>query len=191
MDKGTSCVCYFGGDPSPQLLHSLHTSRLAAARKDRKILRFCWETNGTMSSYLLEKILEVALESGGCVKFDLKAFHPSLNIALCGRGNEQTKANFELAAKWTRKREDPPLIVASTLLVPGYVEREEIYELAKFIASLDSDIPYSLLGFYPHFYFNDLPCTSHRHAQGCREAAYEAGLKRVRIGNIHLLGRDY
>ncbi len=191
VDKKTSCVCYFGGDPSPQLLHSLHASRLAIAQKDKKILRFCWETNGTMNSRFLEEILDIALESGGCVKFDLKAFHSSLSVALCGRSNDQTKINFELAAGWIKKRTDPPLVVASTLLVPGYIEKEEVYHTAKFIASLNPEIPYSLLGFFPHFYFRDLPPTSRRHAEECKEAALEAGLKRVRLGNIHLLGKDY
>jgi pyruvate formate lyase activating enzyme len=191
VDERTSCICYFGGDPSPQLPHSIHASRLALAQRRNKILRVCWETNGSMNSRFLEEILEIALESGGCVKFDLKTFHSNLNVALCGRPNEQTKANFELAAKWTKKRKDPPLVMASTLLVPGYIEKEEVHQIAKFIASLDPEIPYSLLGFYPHFYFEDLPRTSRRHAQECRQAASEAGLKRVNVGNIHLLGKDY
>ena len=191
VDRKTSCVCYFGGDPSPHLLHSIHSSRLAQAQKEKKILRFCWETNGTMNSRFLEEILDMATESGGCVKFDLKAFHSSLSIALCGRSNEQTKINFELASAWIKKRKNPPLVVASTLLVPGYVERDEVYQIAKFIASLNPDIPYALLGFYPHFYFRDLPVTSRRHAEECQEAALEAGAKKVRIGNLHLLGNDY
>lgn len=191
VDERTSCVCYFGGDPSPHLLHSIHSSRLALAQGEKKILRFCWETNGTMNSRFLEEILDIALESGGCVKFDLKAFHSSLNLALCGRSNEQTKKNFELASSWIKKRKEPPLVVASTLLVPGYVERSEVFQIAKFIASLDPDVPYALLGFYPHFYFKSLPVTSRRQAEECRAAALEAGLKRVRIGNIHLLGDDY
>ncbi|NIM89714.1 MAG: radical SAM protein [Candidatus Aminicenantes bacterium] len=191
VDDRTSCVCYFGGDPSPHLPHSIHSSRLALAQKEKEILRFCWETNGTMNSRFLEEILDIALESGGCVKFDLKTFHSSLNTALCGRSNEQTKANFELAATWTKKRKEPPLVVASTLLVPGYVDRQEVYQIAKFIASLDSNLPYALLGFHPHFYCRDLPVTSRRQAQECQEAALEAGLKRVRIGNLHLLGNDY
>ncbi|MFB0565847.1 MAG: radical SAM protein [Candidatus Aminicenantaceae bacterium] len=191
VDEKTSCVCYFGGDPSPHLPHSIHSSRLAKARSNKKILRFCWETNGTMNSRFLEEILSIATESGGCVKFDLKAFHPDLNTALCGRSNSQTKLNFELAAGWIKKRKEPPLIVASTLLVPGYVEREEINQIAKFIASLNPDIPYVLLGFYPHFHFKDLPTTSRRHAEECKEAALAAGVKRVRIGNVHLLGSDY
>jgi len=191
VDRMTSCICYFGGDPSPQILHSIHTSRLATARKNKKVLRVCWETNGTMNSRYLEEILEIALESGGCVKFDLKTFHESLNVALCGQSNDQTRSNFELAAKWIQKRKDPPLVVASTLLVPGYIEREEVFQIAKFVADLDPDIPYALLGFHPHFYFRDMPVTSRRHAEECREAADQAGLRNVRIGNVHLLGKEY
>jgi hypothetical protein len=37
----------------------------------------------------------------------------------------------------------------------------------------------------------DLPVTSRNHAEACREAALEAGLKKVKIGNIHLLGDAY
>lgn len=191
VDGNTSCVCYFGGDPSPQLPHSIRTSRLALSQRKNRILRFCWETNGSMSPRFLEEILDIALESGGCVKFDFKAFQESLNTALCGRSNNQTKANLELAARWLQKRKEPPLVVVSTLLVPGYVGKEEVSLIAKFVASLDPAIPYSLLGFYPHFYFRDMPVTSRRHAQECREAALDAGLKRVRVGNAHLLGKDY
>jgi pyruvate formate lyase activating enzyme len=144
-----------------------------------------------MNSRFLEEILDLALESGGCVKFDLKTYHSHLSRALCGRPNDRTRENFELAARWVKKRKDPPLVVASTLLVPGYVESDEVSKIALFIASLNPEIPYSLLGFYPHFFFKDLPPTSRRHAQECRQAALEAGLKRVKIGNIHLLGRDY
>ena len=190
VDEKTSCICYFGGDPTPQLLHSIHTSRLAMSHR-KKILRFCWETNGTMNSRFLEEILDIAAKSGGCIKFDLKAFHSGLNTALCGRSNQRTKANFELAAEWIKKRPEPPLVIASTLLVPGYVEREEVYQIARFIASFNPEIPYSLLGFFPHFYFRDLPPTSRNHAKECREAALEAGIKRIRIGNIHLLGNHY
>lgn len=59
--------------------------------------------------------------------------------------------------------------------------------LARFIARLNPDIPYSLLAFHPSYLMRDLPLTSRRQAQECREAAVEAGLTRVRIGNLHLL----
>ncbi len=191
IDEKTSCVCYFGGDPTPQLPHSIHASRQAISQNRGRILRICWETNGTMNRRFLDEILDIALESGGCVKFDLKAFDSGLNTALCGRPNIQTLENFAWAVRRGKERREPPLIVASTLLVPGYVEKEEVSKIARFVASLDPEIPYSLLGFHPQFFMKDFPPTSRRHAEECREAAIEAGLERVKIGNVHLLGRDY
>ena len=44
-----------------------------------------------------------------------------------------------------------------------------------------------LLLFYPHFYMDDLPCTSSRHAIEAAEAARAAGLSNVRLGNVQLL----
>jgi pyruvate formate lyase activating enzyme len=83
------------------------------------------------------------------------------------------------------------LVVASTLLVPGYVDTEEVGRLAGFIAGLDPEIPYALLGFHPHFFLPDLPRTSVRHAEAAEIAARDAGLTRVRVGNRHLLSRAY
>ncbi len=63
--------------------------------------------------------------------------------------------------------------------------------LARFIAGLDPDIPYSLLAFCPQFYLHDLPMTSRDHAEEALRVARLAGLRRVRIGNRHLLGPPY
>lgn len=71
------------------------------------------------------------------------------------------------------------------------MDEPEIREIALFIANLNPDIPYSLLAFYPKFCINDLPTTSKSHALRCKASAEKAGLKNVRIGNVHLLGKDY
>jgi pyruvate formate lyase activating enzyme len=183
----TFCVCYFGGDPAAQMLHALATSRILAEQG----VRVCWETNGSMHPRLLDQAVELALDTGGCIKFDLKAYDPSLHRALTGVSNERTLSNLARAAERIAERPQPPLVVASTLLVPGYVDSREVGQLAAFIASLDRDIPYSLLGFHPHFFLPDLPRTSVRHAEECQQAAREAGLVNVHIGNRHLLSRDY
>ncbi len=191
VDGRTSCICYFGGDPTPQLAHSIEFSRRALGERKGEILRICWETNGTMYPELLKEILDLALISGGCVKFDLKTHDEHLNLALCGVTNKRTLENFALASKHTKKRKTPPILVASTLLVPGYIDTEEVFNIARFISSLDPSIPYSLLGFGPSFYMPELPFTSRRHAEACLEAARRAGLERVKIGNVHILGADY
>ncbi len=191
VDEYTSCICYFGGDPTPQLPHAIKSSRLALQNKKGRILRICWETNGSMNPKLLRKMADMSLESGGCIKFDLKAYDEGVNRALCGVTNKRTLENFEILISYHKKRPVPPFLVASTLLVPGYVDEQEVENLAKFIASLDKNIPYSLLAFHPHFYMDDLPTTSRKHTYDCLDIARKAGLKRVRIGNIHLLGEGY
>jgi len=125
------------------------------------------------------------------MKFDLKAWSEELHMALCGVSNKRTLENFELLAQYVEKRPSPPFLVASTLLVPGYIDKEEISRIAAFISSLSQDIPYVLLAFHPQFMMNDLPPTSRRHADECLAEAKARGLKRVRLGNLHLLGDYY
>jgi pyruvate formate lyase activating enzyme len=192
--RRTFCVCYFGGDPTPQMPHALATSRLLAQRG----ITVCWETNGSMHPRFLAQALDLSLQTGGCIKFDIKAFDENLHLALTGVTNRRTLDNFREAARRIPERTTPrngreamPLVIASTLLVPGYADAEEVGRIARFIAEIDPSIPYALLGFHPHFYVPDLPRTSVRHAEEAEAAARAAGLTRVRIGNRHLLSREY
>ena len=179
----TYCVCFFGGDPASQMPHAL----AAAHRLANQGVAVCWETAGTSNPKLLDRAVQLSLQTTGCIKFDLKAHDEALHIVLTGASNRRTLDNFSRAARRFNERRDPPLVVASTLLVPGYVDSEEVGHIARFIARIDRDIPYSLLGFAPHFFMADLPRTSLRQAKEAMEAARAAGLTRVHIGNRHLL----
>lgn len=183
----TSCICFFGGDPTCQLPHALAASKLAIRHSPKRILRICWETNGSMSPRLIDEMMTLSLQSGGCVKFDLKAMNENVHVALCGVDNRRTFDNFAAAAKRISERPEPPPLIASTLLVPGYVDAGEVGAIASFIADLDPSIPYALLGFHGDFLMMDLPPTSRGQAERCLAAAEAAGLKRVRLGNIHIL----
>jgi pyruvate formate lyase activating enzyme len=183
----TYCVCYFGGDPASQMPHALTTSRLLAERG----VVVCWETNGTGHPRLMDRALGLSLSTGGCVKFDLKAYDDNLHRVLTRASNRRTLENFARAAARFGERPEPPPVIASTLLVPGYVDAEEVGRIARFIADFNVAIPYVLLGFAPQFLFPDLPRTSVRHAEEAEAAARAAGLHTVRIGNRHLLSRDY
>ena len=186
-DRHTFCVCYFGGDPTPQMAHALAASRLLAERG----VRVCWETNGSMHPSLLREMAELSIRSGGCIKFDLKAWDENLHRALTGSSNRATLQNFRWVASQLQRRAQPPLLIASTLLVPGYVDTTEVRQLAAFIASLDPSIPYALLAFAPNFYMHDLPTTSLPHADTALAAAKGAGLHNVRVGNRQLLSHAY
>lgn len=191
VNKKTRCICYFGGDPTSQILHAVKTAKIALKNANDHILRICWETNGALQPPFVKMMADLSLKSGGCIKFDLKAWNERIHYSLCGVTNKKTIENFQTLAGWIEKRPEPPFLIASTLLVPGYVDEPEVAEIARFISRLNPDIPYSLLAFYPHFYLHDLPTTSQSHALRCKAAAEKAGLHNVHIGNVHLLGEDY
>jgi pyruvate formate lyase activating enzyme len=187
VDEKTSCICYFGGDPAPQLPFALRASRMALNARRDQILRICWETNGSMNRDLLDEMLELSLRSGGCIKFDIKAMDENLHKALTGVSNRRTLENVSAAAERIDEREVPPLVIASTLLVPGYIDEDEVRAIAEFLVSLNPKIPYPLLAFHPQFHMSDMPFTPRSMAMRCLETARRAGLERVRVGNIHIL----
>lgn len=82
-------------------------------------------------------------------------------------------------------------MVVSTPLVPGYVDEEEVGAIAGMIASLNPEIPYRRLAFYPSFLMENLPTTSEAHAQRCLAKTRAAGVRQVGLGNVHLLSDLY
>ncbi len=185
-DPLTSCICYFGGDPSPFSTHGLEVAQ-RIRDKNKRIFRICWETNGSLNPDLMKTWAEFALKSGGCIKIDFKAFSDQVQYALCGSSNVNTKENIRLLAELGHEREEPPLLVVSTLLVPGYIDEFEIESIARYISNISPKIPWSLLGFHPQFLMADLPCTSKVQAQRALEIAQRFGIEDVNIGNVHLL----
>lgn len=175
-----SCVCYFGGTPEPQLPFLLRATKKIT---EYKPVRICWEWNGTGNPKLVKKAAEYSFKTDGVIKFDLKAYNRNLNIALTGRPNDRTIENFRMIAEEFPKEN---LLTATTLLVPGYIDKEEIEKIAKFISEINADIPYSLLAFHPDYQMMDIPITSRRLAMECYDAASKY-LNRVNLGNKHLL----
>ena len=191
-DQNTACVCFTGGDATPQMEHSLQTADLLRRRFKGRVMRLCWETNGSARHAYTQRLARLAYESGGVIKVDIKAFSPRVHFALCGVGNKQVLNTVKSLQKVAAQRPDAPLVAASTVLVPGYAPPAEIWHIARFLASNNPNTPYALLGFFPHFYFHDLPPTSDNHAQAARDAALHAGLRNVHIGNAPLISeKDY
>jgi pyruvate formate lyase activating enzyme len=89
-NQHTFCVCFFGGDPASQMPHAL----AAAQRLAKRGVVICWETAGTSNSKLLDRAVQLSVESGGCIKFDLKAYDENLHAALTGASNRRTLENF-------------------------------------------------------------------------------------------------
>ena len=183
-----SCWCFFGGSPEPQLPFAVNASRkMLEVLPEGRILRICFEWNGCGNPRLVERAAQIALKSGGNMKFDLKCFNPTLSLALSGVKNSSAYTNFKMVYdSFYNERPDLPVLTATTLMVPGYTDAEEVDQIAGYIANIDESIPYSLLVFSPHFMMNDLPVTPAKQVQECYSTA-KAHLKRVNIGNLNLL----
>ncbi|MEM2612916.1 MAG: radical SAM protein, partial [Nitrososphaerota archaeon] len=107
--------------------------------------------------------------------------------ALCGTSNKPSFENFRIIGeKYFRERSEVPVLTASTLLIPGYIDSSEVEEIARFISDIDPNIPYTLLAFYPQYVMNDLPTTSRKQAYECYNIA-KRYLRNVKLGNVHLL----
>ena len=184
-DDYTACVCYFGGDPACNPAHSVETSQIL---NEEKHVRVCYETNGNISKKWIDTIADVVKTTKGTLKFDLKAVTPNIYKALTGIQNSAVLRNFESLAVANRNRKGE-FLVASILLVPGYIDIPEVKKISSFIADCDPSIPTALLGFSPHHAMSDLPRTSREHAKAAMEVSKEEGLENVRIGNLGLLGQ--
>ncbi len=195
MKPNVSCICFFGGDPGPFIIHALAVSRkvLKKAKEIGVIKRICWETNGYENPSLMREMAKISLKSGGIVKIDFKAWTPSIYKALTGvDAVHRVKENVKLVAKMFNERPEPPLLVVSILLVPGYVDVYEVRKIGEYIFSINSKIPVVLLAFSPQHLLSDLPPTSRKHAfEAYKVLKEEIGLKEVYIGNIWLLGDYY
>lgn len=183
-NKEIRCICFFGGSPEPQLPFAINASE--EIMKERTDIRICWESNGNGDEDLMLKAAKISLESGGTMKMDIKAFNPNLSKALCGIYDEQTYTNFKLIAdKLFGEREDP-VLTATTPLIAGYIDAIEVERIAKFIAGINPDIPYSLLAYKPGLFMEDIPATSKELADECCQVAKKY-LNRVHIDACHLI----
>ncbi len=198
------CVCYFGGSPEPQLPFALRASKRlleladggGGSADDRFVdesggsckarPRICWEWNGCGNPDLVRRAAELSFQSGGVVKFDLKAFDETLSFALSGVSNKRAFENFTMIAKDLFEKRDAPVLTATTLHLPGYVDEVEVGRTAEFISGLSPEIPYSLLVFHPSFCMRDLTITPRSQAAKCLDAA-KKHLNRVYLGNKQML----
>ncbi len=191
-NKKITCLCYFGGTPEAQLPFSINLAENIIEKieesEENRIMRICWEWNGTGNRDWVEKAMEIAIKTGGNIKFDLKTFNEKLNLALCGVSNKRTLDNFKfLAENYFGTRKDLLEMSACTLMVPGYTNHEEVEQIAKYVSSINSEIPYSLLIFHGDYQMRDLGITPRKQALKCLDVAKKY-LKRVNLGNKFLLG---
>lgn len=181
LSPDVRCVCFFGGSPEPQLPFAIRVSE-RIIEKSQNTKHICWEWNGCGHPALVKKAAMLSQMSGGTVKFDLKAYHPNIALALCGTDLSRSYKNFYSLAELFSKEQ---VLTATTLLVPYYVDKQEVGQIAQSISRAGTDIPYSLLVFHPDFLMTDLPITPRTQVDECYQEA-RLHLSHVHVGNMNL-----
>jgi len=125
------------------------------------------------------------LASAGLDAFwlDIKAYDEAVYRRLCGTGNGTVlRAPAEILSRGFT-------LEVLTLFIPGWVETDQIAAIARLIAALDPQIPFTILAFFPSYRMSDhSPPTLEQMVEAC-EAVCEAGLRQVRLGNCGVFVR--
>jgi len=72
----------------------------------------------------------------------LKAYSEDLHVEYTGRSNERILSNFVKLHNMDKN------LQAETVLIPGYIDCEEIERIARFIASVDPKIPFRIDAYF-------------------------------------------
>lgn len=103
-------------------------------------------TNGCIAPSLMKTVLPYL----DAVNIDIKSF--------TNAGYEQLHGDLDIVKENIRLCCEQTHVELTTLLVPGFNDRqEEIEAEAKWIASISKTIPLHLSRYFPHFHYNELP----------------------------------
>jgi pyruvate formate lyase activating enzyme len=129
-------------------------------------------TNGFIEKKPLEELLPLV----NAMNIDLKAFNNKFYKEVCGGNLEDVMAIIELASSKCH-------VELTTLLVNGHNDsEEEVEKLAKWISSINKDMPLHLSRYFPNYKF-DAPATPVDRVIRSAEIAKQY-LNYVYVGNI-------
>jgi pyruvate-formate lyase-activating enzyme len=156
-------------------------ARCASAIKEKTQLWVLIETNG---HGLTPSNLDL-LSSAGVDSFwlDIKAYHETTHRWLTGASNQ-----WILKLPEQIKERDFVLEVLS-LFIPGVVEADQIASIAKVLAQVDVEIPFTILAFFPAYCLKDHRPPTSGEMVLAYELSKEAGLKNIRLGNLGVFAR--
>ncbi len=175
LANGDESISYTYTEPTIFFEYAYDTAKLASA----KGLKNVFVTNGFMSKECL-LMIEPYLDAANV---DLKSFSDTTYKNKIGGRLKPVLNNIILMKKlgiW---------IEVTTLIIPGINDsKDELKQIAKFLADIDKDIPWHLSAYYPQ-YKSDIPPTGIEQIESAINIGKGAGLKYVYGGNVP--GSDY
>ncbi len=172
-------ISFTGGDLACQPeFYALAAKEIKNLKKDLWIL---FETNGYgLSSKNLESFRESGIDS---FWLDIKAYDEEIHKRLTGAPN-----------KWILKLPDAIIendfvLEVLTLYIPGWVEKDQIENIAKVLVKVDARIPFTILAFFQEYKLTDVPPPNLNQMIETYLAVKDTGLKNVRMGNIGIFAK--
>ena len=136
------------------------------------------ETNGYgLTPHNLDLFQQAGIDS---FWLDIKAYDDRVHRKLTGVSNTHILELPEVI-----KARDFVLEVLA-LYIPGWVETDQIAHIAKLLAAVDEAIPFTILAFFPEHKLLEVPTPDLRQMVNAYNAAKDAGLRNVKLGNVHL-----
>lgn len=169
--RNCSSIAYTYTEPTIYAEYAYDISRLA---KDSGI-KNVWVSNGYMTPEAIEWIGPYI----DGINVDLKAFNPESYTKLAKaklEGVLETLRLFRPRGIW---------LEVTTLVIPGINDsEEELRQIAEFIASLGTEVPWHVSRFHPDYRMDDRKATPVSTLTMAVRVGGEAGLKYVYSGNI-------
>ena len=172
LRNGIPMIAYTYNEPTVFFEYTYDTAKLAHEHGIKNV----YVSNGYMSQAALDAI-EPYLDG---INVDLKAFTDEFYREQCQARLEPVKRNIAHIA-----RETDIWIEVTTLLIPDLNDSDgELRAMAKWLAEVDSEMPWHVTAFHPDFQMLDRPGTSQRALARAYEIGKQAGLHYIYVGNV-------
>jgi pyruvate formate lyase activating enzyme len=170
-------ISYTYTEPTIFFEYAYDTARLAKESG----LRNNFVTNGFMTGEALETIKPYL----DAANVDLKFFREESYQKIC-------KARLQpVLESISKMRELGIWVEVTTLVIPGLNDsEEELRDIARFLASVDRDIPWHLSRFHPDYEYLDKQATPVATLRKAREIGKSEGLRYIYLGNVWGEGED-
>lgn len=177
LAKGCRSISYTYTEPTVFFEYALATAALARA----KGLANVFVTNGYMS----KQAIEAARPFVDAANIDLKSFRDDFYREVCAGTLAPVLDSIRLmrsAGIW---------VEVTTLVIPGKNDsREELADIAHFLAGVDPDMPWHISRFHPSYKFDGIDPTPEDTLKTALREGRRAGIKYIYIGNVYGWGND-
>ena len=171
LDQGCRSISYTYTEPTIFFEYAFDTAKLAREAG----LANNFVTNGYMTAEALESIRPYL----DAANVDLKVFADETYKKVCGARLEpvlETIRRMRALGVW---------VEVTTLVVPGLNDGEgELAAIARFIASVDQEIPWHISRFHPDYEYTDAPPTPIATLRAAASVGKKEGLRHIYIGNV-------